>query len=191
MEEAALSPVRDRIRLGRIIRDGGSRRSRVFALAVGLFLLLGAGDVLAWGGEWGRHLWIDTGWTLAGVLSTLACLRTGLRVRSPYRATWVLIALGCASWLVGQLAWDYYELFASFPPSPSLADIGYLGFAPLCIAGLVLLTTRTCSCRFLLVLDVVVLALAAGVVFTTIFYEDIARSGLGNLGVITALFYPI
>ena len=71
--------------------------------------------------------------TLAVIGSTLAWRRAPLPAT---RRSWGWVAAGCAVWLVGQLAWNVYELVLRDrpPPYPSLADIGFLGMY-LCLGG--------------------------------------------------------
>lgn len=46
----------------------------------------------------------------------------------------LIITLGLASWLTGEVLWTYYELVAQIDPYPSLADWFYLiGYLPLCV----------------------------------------------------------
>ncbi len=52
------------------------------------------------------------------------------------RTGWRLFTLGfCADWL-GNVIWAYYDIVLNTEPWPSLADIGYLAFYPLILAGL-------------------------------------------------------
>src|SRR5206468_12965652 len=55
-------------------------------LLVGLaYLIVVLGDSLHWGGAVGLHWWADSGWTVAGLLATGACLRTAVRQRGNSR----------------------------------------------------------------------------------------------------------
>lgn len=107
-------------------------------VAVGLvYLAITCTEILGWGGSTAVKWAADSGWTLAAVLATAACLYVTLRP-SPSRGMWGFVATGCASWLIGQIAWDYFDIVGRFPASPTLSDIGFLGCAPLILAGLVL-----------------------------------------------------
>ncbi|HEX4017788.1 MAG TPA: EAL domain-containing protein [Frankiaceae bacterium] len=44
------------------------------------------------------------------------------------RRSWILIAIGCSSWAIGEALWCWFELGQGKDPFPSVADIGYLGF---------------------------------------------------------------
>src|SRR3954447_23878051 len=53
------------------------------------------------------------------------------------RASWTLVAAGCAAWGVGEAIWCYYELLAGRDtPFPSWADAGFLVFPVLALVGL-------------------------------------------------------
>ncbi|MDR7400860.1 MAG: GGDEF domain-containing protein [Armatimonadota bacterium] len=54
------------------------------------------------------------------------------------RAAWRVIALALLSWTAGDVAWAYLEVVRGVSPFPSVADIGYLLFYPLMMAGLLL-----------------------------------------------------
>lgn len=53
------------------------------------------------------------------------------------RIAWNLIGAGCVAWGIGECFWRYY-LSQGQSPFPSLADLGYSSFAPLCFIGLLL-----------------------------------------------------
>jgi diguanylate cyclase (GGDEF)-like protein len=53
------------------------------------------------------------------------------------RAAWLLLAGSCASWCVGQAYWTWLSAHGA-APFPSLADVGFLGFAVLAALALLL-----------------------------------------------------
>src|SRR5690349_1345039 len=62
----------------------------------------------------------------AAVLAATAGWRAR-RATGRLRLSWLLIAIGAASWAGGQAIWSYFEIIRSVPtPFPSLADAGYL-----------------------------------------------------------------
>jgi diguanylate cyclase (GGDEF)-like protein len=61
--------------------------------------------------------------------------------RPSRRAPWVLIALGQALFVIGDVLWVYYEQIGE-SPFPSMADAFYLGGYPFMAAGLALLIRR-------------------------------------------------
>ncbi len=105
-----------------------SRLSRALAatsaasfLAIVLAYALGPSD------RWHRTLIADASWTWAAVFASLACGLALRRAPRGERRAWRWIGGGCAAFLVGQMAWNYYDLWLRVrPPYPSLADIAFL-----------------------------------------------------------------
>lgn len=84
----------------------------------------------------------DIAWTIAAALALLSSIRAARLVHGRYRLAWQLFAWACTAWLISQFFWNTQELLRSnYVSRPSLADVGYLGFAPLMIAGLLVLRT--------------------------------------------------
>lgn len=52
------------------------------------------------------------------------------------RRMWLLLGFGFLSYFLGSLAWTYLENVLEVPPFPSIADLFYLLFAPLAVAGI-------------------------------------------------------
>jgi signal transduction histidine kinase len=82
-------------------------------------------------------IWInDIAWTLTSAGAAWACLRTSRRVERPRRRAWLLLGLGCVSWLIGQLHWNYSQLVLGVGiPFPSIGQIFFSAFAPFVIAA--------------------------------------------------------
>jgi signal transduction histidine kinase len=82
-------------------------------------------------------MWVnDIAWTAASAYAAWACLRTSRTVERPRRRAWMLLGLGCVSWLIGQLHWNYSELVLAVDVTfPSISQIFYSAFAPFAIAG--------------------------------------------------------
>src|SRR5687768_5558182 len=81
-------------------------------------------------------IWInDLAWTLASLAAALVCRRTARLVDRSSRKAWLLITLGCASWFVGQLHWDFYQLVPGVPIEyPNVGQLFYSSFAACVIA---------------------------------------------------------
>jgi len=86
-------------------------------------------------------IWInDIAWTVTSACAAWACLSTSRKVERPRRRAWLMFGLGCVSWLIGQLHWDYSQLFLGVGiPFPSVGQIFFSAFAPFLIAGVLLL----------------------------------------------------
>src|SRR5258708_39672591 len=50
--------------------------------------------------------------------------------------TILFLTLGVLGWFIGEVFWNYYELFLHIKPFPSIADIFYLIAYPLLFLGL-------------------------------------------------------
>lgn len=86
-------------------------------------------------------LWInDLAWTVAAAAAALVCFRTARQIEPSRRRAWLTIAAACASWLLGQLHWNYVHLILKVAqPFPSLSQVFYTGFAILIVTGVMLL----------------------------------------------------
>src|SRR5437660_3719721 len=111
----------------RLSRTGRARL--LTGIAAGSFLVMVAAYVAAPGDQRARAFVADVAWTWAAAYALVCCLIAWRGVDTTVeRATWGWMAAGCASFLVGQVAWSADELWRGVrPPYPSLADIGFLG----------------------------------------------------------------
>lgn len=82
-------------------------------------------------------IWInDIAWTVTSACAAWACLRTSRTVERPRRRAWLLLGLGCVSWLIGQLHWNYSQLVLGVDiPFPSVGQIFFSAFALFAIAA--------------------------------------------------------
>ena len=83
------------------------------------------------------QIWInDLAWTLAAAAAACCCFRTARQVEPERRRAWLWITAACASWLLGQLHWNYVHLILKVQqPFPSLNQIFYTGFALFIMIG--------------------------------------------------------
>jgi PAS domain S-box-containing protein len=70
----------------------------------------------------------------AAVVAAVACAWAATQGAATRRA-WLWLAAASAAWAVGQAIWSWYELRTGEVPFPSLADLGFLAFAPLAVIG--------------------------------------------------------
>jgi PAS domain S-box-containing protein len=87
----------------------------------------------------------DIAWTIAALAATVGSFQAARVLTASDRTAWVLLGTASAAWAAGQIAWGVYELILGIAvPFPSIADIGYVAFGVLMIAGLMLLrSTQT------------------------------------------------
>jgi PAS domain S-box-containing protein len=102
--------------------------------SIGIFSIL----VLAGIVQGRAALWItNAAWTLSSLIAAIASWQTSRRMTAQRRTAWTLFAAACAVWLLGQLVWDWNVLVIGLEQLfPTLADLGYAGFAVLFSAGL-------------------------------------------------------
>jgi hypothetical protein len=130
----------------------------IVGLAILMLLTLG----LHIGGENVLSVAIFSGLTGAVIGGTLTLVSSNIRSHrekntEPWigheKLGWNLIGFGCVGWVIGESFWRYYVLQGE-PPFPSLADLGYVTFAPLVFLGLLLQPfSKSSRKRVFLVLD--------------------------------------
>jgi two-component system, cell cycle response regulator len=126
---------------------------------------------------------------VAAALATAGALRRkGLE-----RLAWLLIAAGVLAWSVGEIYYTVVLWTESDPPIPSPADIGYLLFPPLAMAGAVLLLrTRARGIPRRRWLDGITAALSVSAVSAAIVFQTVHDHVDGDtLSTATALAYPL
>jgi signal transduction histidine kinase len=137
------------VELDHITTDLGTARSRwtlacawlAGLVAYGIAIYAANSDVRLWPDHIDVHVWVNNiAWTIASAAAACVCFRCARRMEAARRRAWRMIALGCASWCVGQLHWDYMQLILGVvQPFPSLNQIFYTGFAVLLVTGVMLL----------------------------------------------------
>jgi two-component system, cell cycle response regulator len=109
------------------------------------------------------------------------------------RLAWALIGAGVLAWSLGELYYTALLWDESDPPIPSPADIGFLAFPPLVLAGgLVLLRSRARGMPRRLWVDGLTAALAVTALSAALVFETVLESVEGKpLAVATGLAYPL
>ncbi len=101
------------------------------------------GALFGWGSEELALIMGDFGLSAAALAATVSCLRYACAHGSRFRPAWLLFAFSSAMAAVGNAVWGWYEVVLDRPvPSPSLADLFFLLFAPPAIVGLLVLAKR-------------------------------------------------
>jgi diguanylate cyclase (GGDEF)-like protein len=125
--------------------------------------------------------------------SVVAAVLAGVRMYRPDRPwPWVLMALGQALFVAGDLLWNWYEVIGE-EPFPSLADVLYLAGYPFLAAGLLLMIRRRVGGgdRGGL-LDAAILTTAVAILSWTFLVEpQLVDSELDTLSLAISLAYPL
>src|SRR3954447_18820496 len=123
--------------------------------------------------------------------AALVCLARGVLVRTE-RAAWLLLGAGVLAWTGGEIYYTAVLWTASDPPIPSPADIGYLCFPLLALAGMIALLKSRAKVSPALLVDGVAAALAVSALSAAIVFQTVLRHASGDLlPVATSLAYPL
>ena len=125
--------------------------------------------------------------------SAVAVALVGIWANRPdRRLPWVLMVVGQACFVAGDVLWNYYEMIGE-EPFPSMADVLYLAGYPFIALGLMLLIRRRLGDgdRGGL-LDAAILTTAAAILSWTFFIQpQVTGSELDTLSLAISLAYPI
>ncbi|MFJ6633161.1 putative bifunctional diguanylate cyclase/phosphodiesterase [Streptomyces sp. NPDC091376] len=101
------------------------------------------GAALGWGSEQLALIMGDFGLSVAALIASVSCFLYARARDSRFRPAWVLFAVSSAMAACGNAVWGWYEVvLGRAVPSPSLADLFFLCFAPPAIVGLLVLAKR-------------------------------------------------
>ncbi|MCQ4206699.1 EAL domain-containing protein [Streptomyces longispororuber] len=121
-------------------RGGGMGTQVVLAL---LCTGYATGSALGWGSEELALFMGDFGLSVAAFVAAVSNFLFARSSRSRFRPAWLLFALSSLMAALGNGVWGWYEVVLRLPvPSPSLADLFFLCFAPPAIIGLLVLAKR-------------------------------------------------
>jgi diguanylate cyclase (GGDEF)-like protein len=168
------------------------------AVDLGALILVAAVALLAMnnlgllgGASFGERLdnWVYNG---AEVGAAALVLARAVLVRAEHRA-WLMLALGMGFFAAGDIYFTFVIEPMASPPSPSLADAGYLSFY-VCAYAMIVLLVRTHVRRFHagVWLDGAIGALATAALGAAVVLEPVLRQTHGSLAVVaTNLAYPL
>jgi diguanylate cyclase (GGDEF)-like protein/PAS domain S-box-containing protein len=135
-------------------------------------------------------LWENAHWTIAGLLATAVAAVAAHRTSGVERWLRGLVALGAASWVIGQLSWDVQTSLGYFNlPAPS--DAGFLCLVlPVFVALVLAVHGRMPRAEELAVyLDAAAIFLAISAAILAAYGDPLA--GLGLLVATVTVAYPI
>lgn len=116
-----------------------ARTVALFGVAVALLGVVALVAALGWGGDAGTAAASNIGETLVASLSAAVIFLSARRmgVRTSVGRPWLLIALGAASFALGDAIWTWIEVFqAREVPYPGVPDLFYLVEYPLVAGGI-------------------------------------------------------
>lgn len=126
--------------------DGGGGGSSGLLAQLLLALICGGyatGAALGWGSREVALFMGDFGLSIAALIASVSCFLYARGNDSRFRPAWLLFSLSSAMAAGGNAVWGWYEVVLDQPvPSPSLADLFFLCFAPPAIVGLLVLAKR-------------------------------------------------
>jgi diguanylate cyclase len=150
---------------------------------------------MQWGGVQTTNVIDDLAELAAAVAAAIAGVWRAHLCRHRLRASWALIAAGCACWAAGQAIWSYYELLAHRQtPFPSLADAGFLAFPILALIGLLVRPAAAFNRhgRPRVVLDSLLVAASLFVLsWVTAFGQTLHAGGDSTFALAVSLAYPL
>ncbi len=168
------------------------RRGLAFAAAGLAITGFGLIAVLAPSGQLGLVV-DDVGTTTAAAIAAASCWWVARSSTPRARRGWRLVGAACASWSLGNAVWATYELVLDREvPFPSAADVGYLGFVPLALLGVVLLGPSFRGAGTVKrVADILLLTVTLGGVGWIVVLSPVAASTDGTLEQVLSLAYPV
>ncbi|MCX4819559.1 EAL domain-containing protein [Streptomyces sp. NBC_01142] len=103
----------------------------------------GVGAALGWGSPELALIMGDFGLSAAAMIAAVSCFLYARAKESRFRPAWLLFAVSSAMASGGNAVWGWYEVVLDRDvPSPSIADLFFLCFAPPAIVGLLVLAKR-------------------------------------------------
>jgi two-component system cell cycle response regulator len=176
-------------------RSSRSGSEGALRLAIGVVLFGGTALVALhdWAGIGGYDSFLNGPLYDAVIFSAgLACLLKA-RGAGAERGAWILIAAAVFSWTAGEIYWTAEIEGNPSAPYPSPADIGYLVFYPLAVAGLVLLVrARAHQLDWRLWIDGLIASLGTAALGAAVVFEFVAdRTSGSTLEMATTLAYPL
>lgn len=164
-------------------------------MAIGAYVLLYLSwQALHWG-AWSQELAGGILGMPLSIAATYAAWRASRRAAGSarLRQAWWLIALALAFQTAGGIAQLVYEQVLRASVYPSIADVLYLSFYPLLLAGILRLPTpRRGPVQTLeLLLDSAIVALGGGAVFVYFIVTPTVLAGSAPLATVTSVAYPV
>lgn len=168
----------------------------MLAVVTSVLGVYGAWQVMHWGGAAHRTLIGDLFIVPMNLLAVVVVFQAARRSQAQprVRRSAVLLALGLAFYLLGNILSSVEETLPYAPPSPSMSDVTYLAFYPVAFAALVGLPVARRSLRegLTLALDCAVVTLAASALIWYFSIGPTIAAGGGTVAALAvSLAYPV
>src|SRR5947207_4143908 len=177
------------------LSSGSERVGVALLFAVGWLLLVGYAlhALLTIGGH-GADALFDKWFNDAIVIVAAGlCIWRGVRVREE-RLAWLLLSLGMASWVAGNIWYSVFLIDLNPFPIPSIADGLWLGlYPPIYFALALLIGARVRNFRPALWLDAIIVAVSAAALSSAVVLQAVLGSThrLPLSAALTDLAYPV
>lgn len=120
-------------------------------------------------------------------------ISTNKKASYSVRRAWLLMGMAALCNAIAESLWIYYDSVLNVSPFPSIADVFYLLFYPLMLAGILSLpyTPIQRERRTLLGLDMIIVMIVGTIFLWYFILAPMGNSGEGGLAALVALAYPI
>jgi hypothetical protein len=125
-------------------------------------------------------LWSNVVYNVIGLLSCLVIPLAVRLHRASRPAMWYWFAAGQTTWVLGDLAWEYYKYVRHEEPYPSGADYLYLSAYPMLVVGLMMLTRGRRGNDVAGLIDPAIVATGLGLVFWVFVMHPIAADSTAS-----------
>jgi diguanylate cyclase (GGDEF)-like protein/PAS domain S-box-containing protein len=174
---------------------GKLRRNPSPAVVAAVVVVFAVWMLLTPGGQTATRAVSNVVGTLMVFAASAACLTRAFRRRGRTGWGWAGVGAGCLSWAGGSVVWTWIETVQGREvPSPSLADVGFLGMVPLTVAGLLLfpLGRRARVHRLRSVVDGLMIACSLLLISWILVIRPLVDAGASSpLALTVLLIYPI
>jgi PAS domain S-box-containing protein len=125
------------------------------------------------------------------ILAFRASLQKSLDLKK--RRAWTIIAIAFLMYFIGNMMWGYYELIVGAELSVTFADIPYLFYYPICLAGLLTFPMkRDNRSKLTFALDAGTVMLGAGLIIWYLILRPVAQAEhTSSLEAVVTLAYPV
>lgn len=187
---------------GRLSRNRTTARAVVakpwlltILLATGLCVAYLIGVFVNWGQAADRSLYANLGMIPIGLVATILAWGAS-KTQTDHRSLWAwrLLAVGLACFFAGDLLYFILQNVLGRSPFPSVADIGYLAYYPLALAGLLCFPSgiRDRLQRVTFYLDCFIVVLAGGILISYFFLIPTLHSARDDvLAYSLSVGYPV